>query len=548
MKKIVALLLCMATCVSMLVGCGGKDKDQNANADWDGKITIGIPDNASVQDYETNKLTLWLEEQTGYDIEFYVFAGTAADSKSQLATMVAGGEKLPDVIMGLSLGDEEIKDYGDDGYFIDLKPLLDDKEKSAKYWELVETAIPNKEEREFLIQQGTDPENGAIYGLPTMEVSMIDTIDSQVYINKVWLDKLGLPMPTDNESLRTTLEAFVTKDPNGNGKKDEVGLVGRPYGTFGHSATSWIINNFCLMSTEQWFNVDSKGKLYLPFTTDEYREALIYMNEMTASGALTKSIWTMTPNDTKNFLNPSDGVNKVGIFVGHPSVVLMEGFTNQYDYVPLPYWGYAMENSQKISRSIYITEDCDNVDAVWDLLMTMTTKEASYRFRYGEYGVDWEYADEGTKSFMGLDAEIKVLNEETWSTMNNQTWHTTVGTIMANSENEVTQMPDEASEWALNKYSLMKGTYDNFQKALKEKPYTQMPILIYTSEERLETEAEVANCKAWIETMRAQFVCGTDGWDPSNDAQWKEYLDELNKLGVNTWLEQAQKIYDRQTK
>ena len=75
-----------------------------------------------------------------------------------------------------------------------------------------------------------------------------------------------------------------------------------------------------------------------------------------------------------------------------------------------------------------------------------------------------------------------------------------------------------------------------------------MPILIYTSEERLETEAEVANCKAWIETMRAQFVCGTDGWDPSNDAQWKEYLDELNKLGVNTWLEQAQKIYDRQTK
>ena len=548
MKKLIALLLCLVTCTSLLAGCGGKEKNKEANGDWDGKITIGIPDNSLVQDYETNKLTLWLEEQTGYDLEFYVFAGTEADAKSQLATMIAGGEKLPDVIIGLGLGDEEIKDYGDDKYFIDLKPYLDDKEKSANYWELLESAYPDKEEREFLIQRGTDPENGAIYALPTMEVSMIDTIDSQVYINKVWLDKLGLPMPTDNESLRATLKAFVTKDPNGNGKKDELGIVGRPYGPFGHSATSWLINNFCLMSTNEWFNVDENGKLYLPFATDEYREALIYLNELTTEGLLTKSIWNMTPNDTKTMLNPGDGVNTVGIFVGHPSVVLMEGYTNQYEYEPLPYWGYAMENLQTFSRSVFITEDCDNVDAVWELLMTMNTKEAGYRMRYGEYGVDWEYADEGSKSFMGLDAEIKVLNEQTWSANDNQTWHSTIGTIMPNSENEVTQMPDDASEWAKNKYRLMRGAYDNFQEGLKAKPYTPMTDLIYTSEERLETEAEVTNCKAWIETMRAQFACGTDGYDPADDADWKEYLDELEKLGVDTWLKQAQEIYDRQNK
>lgn len=547
MKRLVALLLCLVTSISLLVGCGGKEKEKEAG-DWDGKITIGLPDNSLVQDFETNKLTLWLEEQTGYDLEFYVFAATGADSKSQLATMVAGGEKLPDVIIGLTLGEEEIKDYGDDGYFLDLKSYLYDKEKSANYWKLLEESYPDKEDQEFLLKCATDPENGAIYALPTMEVSMIDPIDSQVYINTVWLDKLGLSMPTDNESLYEVLKAFITKDPNGNGKKDEVGIVGRPYGSFGHAATSWLINNFCLMSTDHWFNVDDNGKLYLPFMTDEYREALIYMNKLTSEGLLTKSIWTMTPNDTKKMLNPTDGVNTVGIFVGHPSVVLQEGYTNHQDYAALPYWGYAMENSQTYSRAVYITEDCDNVDAVWELLMAMNTKEGGYRMRYGEYGVDWEYADEGTKSFMGLDAEIKILNEQTWSANDNQTWHSTCGCILPHSENEVSQMPSDTDEWAKNKYRLLQEVYKNFQEALDAKPYTKMQELIYTSEERLLTEAEVTNCKAWIDTMRAQFVCETDGWDPSDDADWKEYLAELDKLGVDTWLEQAQEIYDRQNK
>ena len=69
MKRIIALVLCMIMCLSALAGCGKDDKKANANEDWDGKITIGIPDNALVQDYNTNKFSTWLEETTGYDIE-----------------------------------------------------------------------------------------------------------------------------------------------------------------------------------------------------------------------------------------------------------------------------------------------------------------------------------------------------------------------------------------------------------------------------------------------------------------------------------------------
>ena len=194
MKKIIAFTLAMVMSLSMLAGCGKDDKQ--ANKDWDGKLTIGIPDSALVTDYETNAYTLWLEEQTGIDIEFHVFAASGADAKSQLATMVAGGEKLPDLIIGLGLGESEIKDYGDDRYFLDLKDYLYDKEKSANFWTLFEEMYPEEEDQQVQLSRITDPENGAIYAFPSMEMSMIDTIDSMVYINKTWLDKLGLAILT----------------------------------------------------------------------------------------------------------------------------------------------------------------------------------------------------------------------------------------------------------------------------------------------------------------------------------------------------------------
>lgn len=546
MKRMIAFMIAVVLCIPILAGCGEKEK--KTPGDWDGKLTIGIPDNSMVIDYETNAYTLWLEEQTGIDLEFHVFAASSADAKSQLATMVAGGEKLPDVIIGLGLGSKEIKDYGDDRYFLDLKDYLYDKEKSANFWELFEEMYPNEEDQKVQLARITDPENGAIYAFPSMEYSLFDTIDSMVYINKTWLDKLGLEMPNSNESLRKVLDAFVNKDPNGNGKKDEIGIVGRPYGSTGHSAISWILNNFCLVSNNQWFNVDDKGKLSLPFASDEYRQALIYLNELTRDGLLTNSIWNMDAGDTKKLLSPADGVNTVGIFVGHPSSVLQEGYVNHYEYEPLPYWGYAVENEQTLSKVVYITEDCSNVDAAWKLIMAMNTKEAGYRTRYGEFGVDWDYADEGTKSFLDLDAEIKVLNASQWSTMNNSNWHRTYGTILTFSENEATQMPDDTDQWATNKYRLMRGTYNNFQAALKAKPYNKMIDLIYTDKERMATEAELTNCKAWITTMMAQFACGTDGHNPADDADWQKYINELDRLGVDTWLKQAQQIYDRQTK
>ncbi len=52
----------------------------------------------------------------------------------------------------------------------------------------------------------------------------------KIYLRQDWMDALGLDMPETTEELREVLRAFVNDDPNGNAKKDEIGMLG---------ATTW---------------------------------------------------------------------------------------------------------------------------------------------------------------------------------------------------------------------------------------------------------------------------------------------------------------------
>ena len=74
------------------------------------------------------------------------------------------------------------------------------------------------------------------------------------------MDKLGLKMPETTEELREVLGAFVNDDPNGNGKKDEIGMLG---------ATTWnTMVEYALMGMSfqtvkpdfTWLSLGADGK------------------------------------------------------------------------------------------------------------------------------------------------------------------------------------------------------------------------------------------------------------------------------------------------
>ena len=113
-----------------------------------------------------------------------------------------------------------------------------------------------------------------MYAAALIEYSLIDTMQFQVFVNQTWLTNLGLEMPTNTQELLEVLRACKTKDPNGNGKKDELPLIGNN-AAGSSSIIKWILNMYCYVDFNKYFNVDDNNQLYLNQITPEYRQALI---------------------------------------------------------------------------------------------------------------------------------------------------------------------------------------------------------------------------------------------------------------------------------
>ena len=260
MKKFLALFLALVLIVG-LTACG-KSNSMAGGVTAEGKVvlSIGIPTSALVVSHEDNALTKWIEEQCNVELKFVEYAG-GSDLATQIVSTIAARQELPDILFGVGLTGTQRSDYGREGYFVDLKPYFDDKEGASKiFWDRLENELSEYDQR-LVINTMTDQETGGIYAMPAIETSLIDKQLFQVWINKTWLDKLNLEMPTDNESLYKVLMAFKTQDPNGNGEADEIPLYGSQEGGLCASAIDFLINTKCYYNRDRQFVVDDNGKL-----------------------------------------------------------------------------------------------------------------------------------------------------------------------------------------------------------------------------------------------------------------------------------------------
>jgi putative aldouronate transport system substrate-binding protein len=93
-----------------------------------------------------------------------------------------------------------------------------------KYAPILWKAIPKDVWKTVKAQDPTD--KGQIYFVP----QIVNYGMNGALIRKDWLNKLGLKIPTTKDEFVAVLRAFRDKDPNGNGKKDELPMVGRENG------------------------------------------------------------------------------------------------------------------------------------------------------------------------------------------------------------------------------------------------------------------------------------------------------------------------------
>ncbi len=535
------------------------------STNWDGSLPLtttgetlefGLKTSASVTDYTTNPLTVWLKEQTGVDLVIREFAGAAADVNTQISLMLNGGEDMPDIITSDGSSNSIRAEYVEEGYYINLagyyitdsyyfKQALDlaCKDNPQKYAVMMNN----------IFNYSANMRTGQVYGTVTVNDNYTDVIGLEAMINTKWLEKLNLQKPTTIEELYDVLVAFRDKDPNGNGKQDEVPMMGLR-DSKGRGVENYLINPFIQYTLERKVQVKD-GQVFSIWDTDEYRQALIFMKKLVDEGLLSELAFTASATELQRMLNPKPGEDyTVGIACAFINGDYLEDSNSIYDYEPLPpladatgRGGYSFFEAPIVRSRYSICWDCENPVLAYRFLDFMNSPEAYLRQRWGERGVDWDWIEDTEFKDMakgngvfGGDAKYVIYNQ---GFRVQSRWFAAVNTYQ-----------DEIN-WQLFVNPNSTAYTDTFYKksaqnvALQKQEQYQCPeeFLVFprtVEEDEIfqETNTELTNL---VRRAKNEFVMGLR--DPSSDADWNSYVNDLYSLNHDEcWEELAQASYDRQ--
>ena len=572
LKKALSLVLSSAILIAALTGCGSADDtsstptsnatesssitsssstDSSDTATGEGTtLTIGLVQNTLTTDYEDNYLTNLIEESTGVNLEFFFFPSDSTEAKQKFSMMVAGGEKLPDIVC-LSLSDIERYNYGSGGYFI---PLNDYMENDAENWNIMMNTWATPEQKANLLRDAYSFD-GNMYVFPTFYCDPADAVALYMSINQTWLDNLGLEVPTTTDELYNVLKAFKEQDANGNGDpNDEIPMMGHT-GWQGDVST-FLMNSFTYFAFSSDFGYQltaEDGQLSAPFVTDEFREGLRFIHKLVEEGLLSDLSFSQTDAELKSIMQaPDDQDSLVGVVVGHPSPIFGSGVARVKDYIGIPSLEgpngveYAPFNYQGGSNSIFITCDCENPDEAFRFLDAMQDTELSLSMRFGEKDVHWRYA-EGESRYSGIGEEYTAVYEQgfnpdeivPWTTENNIIWHdNTLNSLPPLLMGGNLNVPDSDE---LQEYKLGELCYNTFPARYNLHP-EEMPIKVIFNEEETNRINDIqTSIQTYVDESITRFALG----DMDIESGWDAYLAELDAMGLSEYLETSQTAYDR---
>lgn len=511
-------------------------------------LSIGLPLQPDCTDYVDNSYTHLIREKTGVSLTFELLPSDANEARQKISLMISANQTLPD-ILHIGLSDSEIAAYGAAGIFL---PLNDYLENDAVFFHEACEKWLTEEEYTKLMTYGRSLD-GNIYGMPSYSITVDSTSALGLWINKSWLDTLGLQVPTTTQELYQVLVAFRDGDPNGNGLKDEIPLTG---------ATGWVgdvvqelLNSFlyyCYTPSYGYqFNAED-GQLIAPFTQEAFREGLRYVNTLYSEGLISPLSFTQSTAELRTIMTaPNDEATKVGAFTSHPSPVF--GGTGDVErvkeYIALPAMigpegvAYTAHEAGLPSYALYITKDCAEPDLAFRLLDAMREETINLSSRFGEKDVDWYETNEGKipVQIEGYEPKFgkKTDRPDPWSTANNIIWGTTGFSFLPNKLMGCMTIPEWPTE--LRAYQMQTLWYDSVPLRNGKHP-AERPLKIVLSDEETERVAEIkSSIETYVTDTTNRFVTG----DLSLDKDWDAYLNTLKSIGLEEYLATLQTAYDR---
>lgn len=499
------------------------------------RLGIAQSPNVTTYAYGENWLTTYLEDLTNVHLELELFPATDAEQKLEL--MISSNAALPDILYGMNLSNDTVRfNYGKAGAIIPLDEYYDQLgvlfDKAANASEIYT--------RDEFLRYVRSPD-GHIYGMTEFIVSIQNHYQHRAWINQSWLDNLGLKMPETQEEFVEVLRAFRDKDPNGNGQKDEIPMVGCDKG-WNSDVVRYLMNQYTYTSYSSDFYTVKDGKLDVPYDKEEWREGLRFVRSLVDEGLI--STLSFTQDSTQYNALVSADPQVVGIGVSGS----IGGFgSNIKDYGALaaikgPNGAqYATYNPAYPGISMAITRDCQNpaLAFLWASVAYDYDTEIDILQRYGERDVDWSpsVADaKGLYEDMGYPALIHQINQ-IWGQPQKSHWSQqfmpTIGTYAGGAGQEW-DGDENANEY---KNAGAVKLLSDFVPDKEELFYK----IIYTAEETEQTSVMRSALQTYITESMARFAIG----DLDIEKDWDSYLGELEKLQYKELMEIDQAAYDR---
>ena len=501
-------------------------------------IRLAVPQSQFIKDYDTNYYTKWLEDKANVNLIFEILPSGQAVEKAQL--IMASMNNMPDGFCGLSritngasiFSTSNIMKYGLDGQILALNDLI------GQYG--YEINILWDRYRDQHLKQSMTSADGNIYYMPGFGATLIGRYFAKFFVNKDWLETLDLDQPQTTEAFYSMLKAFLEQDPNQNGQQDEIPLTGSPNGV-GTDAYEYILNAFVSNNARNGRFYSDDGQIIFAPATDAWREGLKYLNKLTQEGLLDDKSFFQDETLLKQIVN--DPNNILGGFVSFSISAVVQA--NNLDvlsrYVGLaPIAGpegvqFSMTNDNRVSADGFIAATSSNAAVVFRLFDLMLSYDASMISRFGIENENWVKAESRELNYYGEPASLRII-KDIWGTPQNINWM-----------NYCPHVNDIHSDNIAWDGDTTKPQYINAQTALLYQQYEPpismlVPQLVYRFEDSDSAWQQRAAFNTFVKATVAQFSIGER--DPRNDADWQEYLSQLDNMGLAHYLEITQQAYD----
>jgi putative aldouronate transport system substrate-binding protein len=556
MKKTLSILLTVVLVIGLLVGCAGntgttgdsnatgdpKDNTDNKGSDnsngdnsseggsslagfhetgypiVDEPMTFTCFNSSSIdKDFAELKYFKVLSELTNVNVEFTNTPD--ADVETKLNLLLASGD-LPDFFF-FGVGTSNMQKYGvEGGMFHDYVPYID------KYMPNLQIAMQDYPLAKVAITEMNDE----IYSLPYI-VDTTTVASDTLYLRTDMLGKVGKEVPKTIDEFYQMLVAF---------KEANWAPDFSPFLPTNKDAMEGVLFNAFGDATDPGFADEGDGKtVAYNYTSEQFRLYLEFVNKLYTEGLLEKDLYAMDANAINAKVKEGKGAvvtagtQLTGDFFesGKIEEVMISPMTSQYTdkqkirgLVPVQVGGATIskscENPEVLARYFdiaYSKEDVGGKEGLEGLSIWL-----------GIRGEDWEYSGDNNEYFKRIVPEGLTISEEEYRQTNiapgSAGWGTVVmaGLPYGNPSQEM-----KGSQSVNNLYPYMVQRF----------PET---YLKFTAEESEVLANKYTEIKAYVESMKASFITGTESLD-----NWDKYVDTINQMGIEEVLKVYQAAYDR---